>query len=83
MEYLRHTHMIVVLLISVVAVMSFMAAHDSCHMGQLSVCFLTMCALVLTAGSIGFLLLSNPLLATVPANSGVSIKFRLDRPPRS
>jgi hypothetical protein len=60
----------------------FMSVHDPCLFTYSSLCLLTMCALILSTFGVGFLLTANPLLITVPASRGVSIVFRLDRPPR-
>ncbi|MDT8365500.1 MAG: hypothetical protein RRA15_03300 [bacterium] len=75
-------HTIILTLMAVMAIFAFAVLHVSCHSGAGSLCLLTMCAFILTSFSIPFLAGVNPLLVNIPARRGVSIPFRLERPPR-
>jgi len=80
---LAKKHTIILTIVSVIAIVAFAGIHLSCHSGDYSSCLLIVCAFVLTAVSVSFMLGSNPLFVFVPANRSVSIPIRLDRPPRS
>ena len=82
MNNLTKKYAIVLTIMAVIAIISFAAIHLSCHSGAYSVCLLTVCAFILTSVGVPFLAGVNPLLVNIPARRGVSIPFRLERPPR-
>ena len=82
MNDLTKKYTIILTIMAVMAVIAFAALHVSCHSGASSLCLLTVCAFILTSVGVPFLAGVNPLLVNIPARRGVSIPFRLERPPR-
>ena len=82
MNDLTKKYAIILTLMAVMAIIAFAALHVSCHSGASSLCLLTVCAFILTSASIPFLAGVNTLFVNIPARRGVSIPFRLERPPR-
>lgn len=76
----KHTAFIAVMALLVIAVFSVL--HTSCDSDAYSICLVLMCSFMLTSAGISFLLANNTLMAAMPVNRGVSIHFRLERPPR-
>ena len=83
MSDLAKKHTIILTIVSVMAIVAFAGLHLSCHSGDYSSCLLTVCAFVLTAVGVSFMLGGNPLFVFIPANRSVFIPLRLERPPRS
>jgi hypothetical protein len=82
MNNLTKKYSVILTIMAVIAIIAFAALHVSCHSGASSICLLTVCAFILTSFSVPFLAGVNPLLVNIPARHGVSITFRLERPPR-
>jgi len=74
---------IIMIIMVLMAIIVFAAFNVSCHSGCYSLCLLTVCAFILTFTGGIFLLGVNPLSVRIPANRGISIPFRLEKPPRS
>ena len=83
MNDLTTKYTIIMAIMVIMAIIVFAAFNVSCHSGSYSLCLLTMCAFILTFTGGIFLLGVNPLSVRIPANRGISIPFRLERPPRS
>ena len=83
MSSLINKYAIVATVLAVLAIFAFVALHASCHTGAYSICLLTVCAFILVSTGIWFSLGANLLTVKIPANRGVSIPFRLERPPRT
>jgi len=73
---------VIVILIAVLAIIVFAGLHVTGHSGANSLCLLTVCAFILSSIAVSLLLDVNPLLVRTSANRGLSIPFRLEKPPR-
>ena len=82
MNNLINKYTIIVMIMAALAVIAFAAIHVSCHSGAYSLCLLTVCAFLLVSTGISLSLFADPLLVNLAAGRGVSIPFRLEKPPR-
>jgi hypothetical protein len=73
---------VIVIILTVLAIIVFAGFHVTGHSDANSLCLLTVCAFILSSVGVSVLLGVNPLLIQTSANNGVSIPFRLERPPR-
>jgi len=65
----------------VVAIAAFALLQTFCHSDLTSLRFLTVCAFILTPVGVPFLTGVSFLLVNRPATRGVSVPFRMERPP--
>lgn len=76
-------YLVIIAIMAIVVIAVFSALHASCHSDAYSLCLATMCAFVLASAGVAFILSVIPLVIAGPANRGVLIPYRLERPPRT